>query len=167
MQHAIRLHLAVKMSEDPTLYKTLSEKLEAILQELKDRWDAQIVAMAALISDMAKAEVSFNIEGIEPKVHGPFFGLLREECEKAGVPPLDKNPKDLKRVVDVTRELVEHIRREIRTVDFWQDANSRRQLENWLYTTLRQSRLIARENAEALATRLIDLSYYRRKWLAS
>ena len=167
MQHAIRLQLAIKLQEDPTFYKTLSEKLEAILLELKDRWDEQIAAMETLLHEMAQGETAVRVEGIEPKVHGPFFGLLRQECEKAGVPPLDQNPAELRRVVDLTRDVVEHIQQEIRTVDFWQDSNSRRQLENWLYTTVRQTRLIPRNKAEALATQLMEVAYNRRRLLVS
>jgi type I restriction enzyme R subunit len=167
MQHAIRLQLAIRLQEDPTFYKTLSEKLEAILQELKDRWDEQIAAMEALLHEMVNGEHAHRLEGIEPKVPGPFFGLLRQECEKAGVPPLDQSPAELKRVVDLTRELVEHIQQEIRTVDFWQDPNSRRQLENWLYTTVRQARLIPPKKAETLATQLMELAYNRRRLLVS
>ena len=141
--------------------------MEAILLELKDRWDEQIAAMETLLHEMAQGETAVRVEGIEPKVHGPFFGLLRQECEKAGVPPLDQSPAELKRVVDLTREVVEHIQQEIRTVDFWQDSNSRRQLENWLYTTVRQTRLIPRNKAEALATQLMEVAYNRRKLLVS
>jgi hypothetical protein len=138
--------------------------LEAILQELKDRWDEQIVAMKSLLDDMAKAEVAYQIEGIEPQVHGPFFGLLRDDYEKAGSGVIEG--EKVKGMVDLTRDLVAHIQREIRTVDFWQDGNSRRQLENWLYTRIRQSRIFPSDRAEVLANRLVDLAYYRRKWLA-
>ena len=162
MQHAIRLQLAIQMDEDPVLYRQFSEKLEAVLQSLQDRWDEQIAAMESLLHEMGQAETAGSVEGIEPKVHGPFFGLLREECVKAGRPPVDQDADELKRVVDLTRELVEHIQQEIRTVDFWQDANSRRQLENWIYTTIRQTHLLPRDKAEALATRLMDLAWHRR-----
>jgi len=62
---------------------------------------------------------------------------------------------------------VEHIQQEIRTVDFRQDNNSRRQLENWLYTTLRQSRLIPREKAESLATQLMQIAEHRKRLLVT
>ncbi len=123
--------------------------------------------MEALLHEMTQAGTAYTVEGIEPKVHGPFFGVIREECEKSGMRPLKENPAELKRVVDLTRELVEHIQQEIRTVDFWQDNNSRRQLENWLYTTLRQSRLIPREKAEALATQLMQIAEHRKRLLVT
>jgi type I restriction enzyme R subunit len=167
MQHAIRLQLAIKQLEDPTFYKTLSEKLEAILQQLKDRWDEQIIAMEALLREMTQADSAYRVEGIEPKVYGPFFGVIREEYEKAGGLPLTESPAELKRLVDLTRELVEQIQQEIRTVDFWHDNNSRRQLESWLYKTLRQSRVIPKNRAEALATQLMQIAEHRKRLLVT
>ena len=167
MQHAFRLQLAVKLQEDPTFYKTISEKFEAILQELKDRWDEQIAAFDAIIATMTQGNSAYSVEGIDPKVHGPFFGVLREECEKAGLPPLEQNPGDLKRVVDLTCQLVAHIQQEIRTVDFWQDNKSREQVENWLYRTMRQSRLIPKDKAEAVATQLMQIAENRKRWLVT
>jgi len=165
MQHAIRLQLAVKTSEDPVVYRTFSKKLETILQELKDRWEEQIQAMQALLNDMANAEVPYQVDGIDPKVHGPFFGMIRDERDKSQLATVD-DPEQLKFVVSFTREIVAQIQREIRTVDFWLDSNGRRQLENWLYTRLRQSRIVPRDKVELLAVRLTDLAYHRRRWLA-
>jgi type I restriction enzyme R subunit len=167
MQHAIRLQLATKIDEDPTLYKTFAEKLEAVLQQLRDRWEEQIAAMAALLVEIQQSEQTVRVEGIDPTIHGPFFGLIREEREQAGDPSLDSDPTQLQAVVGITREIVDEIRTEIKKVDFWEDANSRRQLENWLYTRVRQSRIVPRERAETLATKLLDLAYHRRRMLAA
>ena len=39
MEHAIRKHCKVHFDEDPVLYESLSEKLEALIQQYKDNWD--------------------------------------------------------------------------------------------------------------------------------
>ena len=92
---------------------------------------------------------------------------VREECEKAGMPPLDKNPTELKRVVDLTCQLVAHIQQEIRMVDFWSDPPSREEVEKWLYRTLRQSRLVPKGKAEAVATQLMQIAENRKRWLVT
>ena len=167
MQHAIRLQLAIKQLEDPTFYKTISEKFEAILQGFKDRWDEQIAAMDTILATMSQGNPSYAVEGIDARTHGPFFGILRAEFERSGKTSLDKDPGALERVVELTRTVVAHIQQEIRTVDFWQDPNSRRQLENWLFQTLRQSRLVAREKAEAIATELLQTAEARKRLLVT
>ena len=169
MRHALRQHLNVKLAEDPARYAKLSEKLDAILRELHDRWDEQIKAMEALLHEAVEAEAEVTVTGVDPRVHGPFFGLLREEMERAGevfTPAAsDDGANPLKRAVDLTRELVEHIQQEIRTVDFWRDLNARRQLTTWISTTLRRSRTVPRDRVESLADRFVDVAYRRHRWL--
>ncbi|HEY0076857.1 MAG TPA: DEAD/DEAH box helicase family protein, partial [Abditibacteriaceae bacterium] len=165
MAHALRLHLTIKAQEDPTAYKTLSEKLETILKELKDRWDDQIKAMMALMKEAERIDEKYRIEGIDPQVHGPFFGLLHKARDAAQMKALESDPEELRRVVELTQKLVEHIRHEIAAVDFWNDANSRAQLENWLFRELRKSRLIPREKVETTALDFVALAARRKKTL--
>ena len=40
MEHAIRKHCTVHFDEDPAFYQTLSEKLEKLIQEHKNNWEA-------------------------------------------------------------------------------------------------------------------------------
>ena len=40
MEHAIRKHCTVHFDEDPAFYKRLSEKLEKLIQEHRDNWQA-------------------------------------------------------------------------------------------------------------------------------
>jgi type I restriction enzyme R subunit len=167
MQHAIRLQLAIKQLEDPTFYKTISEKFEAILQELKDRWDEQIAAMDAILVTMSLGNPTYSVEGIDARIHGPFFGILRAEVEQTSKTSLDQNPETLQRAVELTRAVVAHIQQEIRTVDFWQDPESRRQLESWLSKTLRRSRLVARDRAEFLATEMMQTAEARKRLLVT
>jgi type I restriction enzyme R subunit len=167
MQHAIRLQLAVKLREDPTFYKTISEKFEAILQELKDRWEEQIAAFDTILAAMAQGNAGSSVEGIDARTHGPFFGILRAEYERAGGASLETNPPMLTRMVELTQTLVAQIQQEIRTVDFWQDKNSQRQLENWLSQTIRRSRLFDTKKAEALATEVMQTAEARRRLLVS
>jgi len=167
MQHAIRLQLAIKQLEDPTFYNTISEKFEAILQELKDRWDEQIAAMDAILVTMSQGSPTYSVEGIDARIHGPFFGILRAEVERTSKTSLDQNPETLQRAVELTRAVVAHIQQEIRTVDFWQDKNSQRQLENWLSQTLRRSRLVARDKAESLATEMMQTAEARKRLLVT
>lgn len=49
MEHAIRKHCTVHFNEDPALYKRLSEKLEALLQQYKDNLKVVSEQSAALM----------------------------------------------------------------------------------------------------------------------
>ena len=92
---------------------------------------------------------------------------MRAEVERTSKTSLDQNPEILQRVVELTRTAVAHIQQEIRTVDFWQDKNSQRQLENWLSQALRRSRLVARDKAESLATEMMQTAEARKRLLVT
>ncbi len=167
MAHAIRLQLTVKMDDDPAFYATLSAKLEAILKEMEGRWDEMIKAFEGVLRELAKADDAWQVEGLDSKIHGPFFGTIKKVRDDAGMPALEEATDDLRRVVELTRQLVDTIRTEIRRVDFWQDANSRRQLETTLYQSIRQSRLVPRDKAESTALTLVEIAYRKRRILVS
>lgn len=167
MAHAIRLQLTVKMDDDPAFYATLSAKLEAILKEMEGRWDEMIKAFEGLLQELSKADDAWQVEGLDSKIHGPFFGTLKKVRDETGLPVLDASADDLRRVVELTRQIVETIRAEIRRVDFWQDANSRRQLETTLYQAIRLSRLVPRDKAESTALTLVEIAYRKRRSLVS
>lgn len=167
MGHAIRLQLVVKMDEDPALYASLSEKLKAILQEMDGRWDEMIRAFEGLIQELARADEAWQVEGLNSRVHGPFFGTLKLEREACGMPAMDEDPELLSRVVALVKNLVSEIRGEIRRVDFWRDPNSRRQLENQLYQTLRRSGVVPRERAENLSVQMVEIAWRKRRILSA
>src|SRR5690606_2375599 len=52
MEHATRHEIAVKMDEDPIRYEKLSQRLEQILEELGEHWDALVEALKAFIAEM-------------------------------------------------------------------------------------------------------------------
>ena len=39
MEHAIRKHCTVHFDEDPAFYKSLSEKVENLIDQYQDQWD--------------------------------------------------------------------------------------------------------------------------------
>src|SRR5690606_9828104 len=52
MEHAIRHHITVNKAKDPAYYQQFSERLEEILQELREDWDQQVLALEGLITEL-------------------------------------------------------------------------------------------------------------------
>lgn len=78
MAHALRYHLEERVRrEDPARYRRLSERLEAILRDLQDRWEEQIAEIAPLI-DEARREDDPNLTGLVG-VELAVYGLLEEQ----------------------------------------------------------------------------------------
>ena len=54
MEHAIRYHIRKHFDEDPAHYTKLSEKLDKILEALKERWDQLAMALSDLVDEALK-----------------------------------------------------------------------------------------------------------------
>ena len=106
-----------------------------------------------------------EVEGLDPKIQSPFFGLLKEAVE-AGTGAGLTEPA-FRKAVETTVALVAHIQQEIRRVGFWRDPVSRQRLENWVYRHINRSRLLAAEKVQELAVRIVDLAKSRHRFLTS
>lgn len=156
MKHALRHQIRLRYDEDPAHYKKLSERLEAIIQQLKDNWEALEEALRKFIRDELEREGKQTVPGLDPRLHAPFFGTLKEAIEKTQGQELKSDDPVFKEVVDLTVATVDEIREKIRLVDFWRDEHSRRSLEKSVYRSLLRSGKIARDKIAELATRVVD-----------
>lgn len=163
MLHAARHHISIHLHEDPAFFTKLSERLEQILQDLKDNWTELERELRRFIEEELKQGREHEVEGLDPKLQAPFFGLLKETAEETTGQSLDNGK--FRTAVTTTIEIVEHIRQEIRRVGFWRDPPSRQQLENWVYRRLRRSKLIPDDRVQELSVRLVDLAKSRHRFL--
>lgn len=165
MLHAARHHISIHLHEDPTFFTTLSEKLEQILQDLKDNWTELERELQRFIEEELKQGREKEIEGLDPKVQAPFFGLLKDAIEtSSGQSP---EGESFRTAVTKTIEIVDYIKTEIAMVGFWRDPPSRQRLENWVYRSLRRSRLVPEAQAQELAIRFVDLAKSRHRFLVA
>jgi type I restriction enzyme R subunit len=162
MAHAARHHISINLGSDPAYYKKLSERLEEILHQLKGNWDELIEALRRLIEEARRRGDEEAVEGLDPKLHGPFFGILKGSLygEDDEIPK-----KELGKLIDLTSEVVEHYRTELRTVGFWRDQVGRTNLESWTVVQLRRSRIVPSDQRESLAAELVDLARARHRFL--
>lgn len=154
MEHALRYHIRQHQSEDPEHYRTLSDRLDEILAELKGRWEELVEALAKLVKQ-AQAGRQQDDTGLDPVLHAPFFHVLNREV------PAEAAASDAGRqaLVALTVELVDHIRTEIGHVDFWSNAGKQMELQKWLTRQLDNAdHLIPFEAQEAVADRLMELA---------
>jgi len=58
MEHAIRKHCTIHFNEDPAFYQSLSQKLEQIIQQHREDWDALTRELAQLRNEVATGRTS-------------------------------------------------------------------------------------------------------------
>src|SRR5206468_1814483 len=69
-----------------------------------------------------------EIPGIDPRSQAPFLRLLMDETSPDVRPADDR----LAALMGWTVEIVEHIRQEIRVVDFWRNTHAQNVLRGWV-----------------------------------
>jgi type I restriction enzyme R subunit len=154
MEHAARHHIRVHFEEDPVYYETLSERLDGILHEFKDRWDDLVDALKRFTDDV-RAGRKGDETGLDPNTELPFLDILMGAAANGQPLPAEQ----LARYAELTVELVQHLRQEVRLVDFWRNAHAQNVLRKWIAVDfLDTNDLVPFDQQEAMADRLVELA---------
>lgn len=148
MEHALRHHISEKYDEDPARFKKLSERLDEILDALEDKWDQLIIALGSLVDEAAGARPT-NEGGLD-EIGMRFLGVIEEE--------LADTDTDRDVVIEVTKRVVDMIRRRVRTVGFWGNATAQDELRKQVVQHLDEEALYPLNQCKKVADRLIELS---------
>jgi len=172
MEHAIRYHIRKHFDEDPAHYAKLSEKLDKILEALKDRWDQLALALSDLVDETLKGR-QVDSTGLDPQTEAPFYGLLGQELEAEtathgalaaeDAPPAALAPAQAAVLRDATVILVAHLRGEVGVVGFWQNTYAQNVLRKWVVQHLDGQQvdghdLFKLDRLSELADRVVELA---------
>ncbi|GAB4052795.1 type I restriction endonuclease subunit R [Spirosoma litoris] len=116
MEHAIRKHIKVSFEDDPSLYKKLYEKLEAILQQHQQDWEKLVQDLKAL-RDETMAGRKQTEEGVSA-VEAPFFDLMIDLAFGANTP--DKPTRE--HCKEIITDVIDKLESTIGFIDFWNRA---------------------------------------------
>ncbi|RIH88285.1 Type-1 restriction enzyme R protein [Calidithermus terrae] len=155
MEHAARHYIRQHFEEDPVYYRKLSERLEHILQQYAENWEAQVEALKAFIKDLQAGRPA-DATGLDPKTQAPFFSLLLEA--NGG----QADPERTLELAQATVRLTEELRRRTSVVDFWRNSVRRHQVHGWLSSWLDEQGLVAFEQCERVADELLTLAKHLR-----
>lgn len=152
IEHAIRSHISVHRGEDPARYQQLSERLEKILIELKEDWEAQLIALRGLMDEIIddKRETPHGLSKVEARLYGLLVGELATSPEEA---------QDA-RYADVAREIHRKATVTIHRTDFWSKPKDQEDFRRDIVEVLFGTGLGGfdqLERLDALATQLLDV----------
>jgi type I restriction enzyme, R subunit len=154
MEHAARHHIRVHFDEDPVYYESLSEKLEGVLGDLHDRWDELVGALKQFTEEVKEGRRA-DVTGLDPKTELPFLDILVSEGMNGSAP----SQEELARCAELTVELVQHLRQELRHVDFWRNAYAQNVLRSWMVRDfLDEHDLVPFDRQQTVADRLVELA---------
>ena len=158
MEHALRYHIRKHFGEDEEHYKKLSERLESILREFGEQWDALVQALGSLVEEARKGRAG-GVAGLDPALHMPFHDALKNVAAL----PASLTPEQQVYLVSWTIELVGQLRLELSLADFWSNPTKQDVLRKWLVQFLdganeTQQAIVPFAGQAAAADRLMEVA---------
>lgn len=154
MEHAARHFIQLHLEQDPVYYRSLSEKLEDLLEAHKQHWDALVEALMAFIEGMQAGRPA-DTTGLNPRTEAPLFSLL---LAARAVKVEELTPTEKHHLVHGTVTIVSELRRRTSITDFWRNAVQQKQVRGWLIRHLDEQGLVGFEACPRVADDLMALA---------
>jgi type I restriction enzyme R subunit len=152
MEFAARYHIDIHYDEDPVFYKNLSDKLQEILEFFAENWQEKVEALRKYIEEVQTGRQT-DETGLDPKTQLPFLNILGEHSDK-----------NLTELAALTVEIVNHIRQELRRVN-WDRPVVQEDLRKWIAGYLDDKDAVNYEQLESVADKLVQLARKNRSRL--
>ncbi|MEO8342252.1 MAG: HsdR family type I site-specific deoxyribonuclease [Gallionella sp.] len=130
MEHAIRKHCTVKFDEDPAFYKTLSEKMERLIDQYQGQWDLLADELEKLRAEAAAGR-TVPIEGLDKEATTFYAHVVDLAFGKEGVPV-----GQAAKIKSLMKNIVELLQETIGIIDFWNNPAEQKRLRGELNKVL-------------------------------
>jgi len=165
MEHAARKHISERLPADPVRYRRFSERLEAILAQLRGAWDERAAAVTALCEEMlayeAEADASADNFGIDRRTEQPILSVLEEQLSRTlGHRATDSAESDADWIslVSITRIVVDLVRHGVAPPGFPETAILQETLRKQVRRALMQSNLFSGPAATEAAGVILEIA---------
>lgn len=120
MEHAIRKHCTVHHDEDPAFYRSLSEKVEHLIDEYQGQWDRLADELEKLRGEAVLGRKQGE-EGMSKEATAFYQHIANEAFENGEVPSGAK--ADMKVLMEA---IVEKLQDSIGSIDFWNNSDKQK-----------------------------------------
>ena len=159
LKYAIIEYIDKHSEEDPEFYERFSDRLNRMLEEYEENWDRLAQELESIRNDIKQGRKSENTFGFEPKKEMPFFGLLKQEIYgRKHIEELSNEEIDF--LVNLTRDIIEIIKREIKVVDFWESYSKQKKVKSYIVSHLLNINNDVFTKRNEIAQKLLELSYH-------
>ncbi|RLA20012.1 MAG: type I restriction endonuclease subunit R, partial [Gammaproteobacteria bacterium] len=156
MEHAIRKHCTVHEDEDPAFYKSMTEKVENLIDQYHDQWDLLAEELEKLRGEVVEGR-SGGEEGMSQEATTFYHHIINEAFDNGEVPihAKDKMKALMEAVVDMLQETIGGI-------EFWQNPDKQKQLRSQIKTELTLTNIPElKQNRERVAVEIMKLAKNR------
>ncbi|MGH7181926.1 MAG: type I restriction enzyme endonuclease domain-containing protein, partial [Nitrospiraceae bacterium] len=156
MEHALRKHCTVHFDEDPAFYKRLSEKLEKLIQEHRNNWEALAEGYEQLRTETLAGRTE-SVEGLtkEATTFYDYVGQLAFDSRDVPVEHQQCLKNLMLRIVEILQET-------IGIIDFWKKPIEVKNLRGKIDTEILLANIPQlAERHERIAVEIIKLAEKR------
>jgi type I restriction enzyme R subunit len=156
MEHAIRKHCTVHHDEDPAFYKSLSEKVDALIEKHHDEWDL----LAAKLAELRHEAIAGRLQGEDgmTKEATTFYEYIVQFGFAGG----SLNNADKTAFKTLMETIVEKLQETIGSIDFWQNPDKQKRVRGLLKTEIARSGIEdLKLNRERVAIEIMKLAKNR------
>jgi len=156
MEHAIRKHCTVHFNEDPSFYKSLSEKVENLIEKHQGEWN-ELAKELEKLRGIAIAGRQAGEEGMS-KEATTFYAYIVSLSFPDGIVPAES-----KNAIKVLMEqVVEQLHNSIGSIDFWQNPDKQKKMRSELKRCVLLSGVEElKQNRERIAVEIMKLAKNR------
>jgi type I restriction enzyme, R subunit len=160
MEHAIRKHCTVHQDEDPAFYKSLTEKVERLIEQYHDQWDLLAEELEKLRDEAIQGRAGGE-EGMSQEATTFYQHIVNEAFDNGEVPLQVK--KAMKTLME---SIVELLQDTIGSIDFWENPDKQKQLRSELKTALMMANIAElKQNRERITVEIMKLAKNRHESL--
>jgi len=137
--------------------------LKKIIQEYENNWKVQAKELENLLNQMKKGRELEETYGLDPKTEMPFLGLLRKEIyPHSSLKDLPKENRE--KLVYLTKDILELIKREMERPDFWENITAQKRLKSaiimqYLIKEFKDKPDVIK-NRNAIVQKILELAYH-------
>ena len=156
MEHAIRKHCTIHHDEDPAFYRSLSEKVDALIEKHKDDWELLADHLTELRAE-AIAGRQTGEAGMSKEATAFYQHIVQ-----AGFPEGAISPEDMPALQEFMGEVVDLLQETIGSIDFWQNADKQKRLRGQLKTEIAKTEMEQlKVNKERIVVEIMKLAKNR------
>lgn len=156
MEHAIRKHCTVHEDEDPAFYRSLSEKVENLIDQYQGQWEKLAEELEKLRGEAVQGRKQGE-DGMS-KEATTFFAHIANEAFADGKVPQDAKPK-MKALMET---IVEVLQESIGSIDYWTNSDKQKKTRSEIKTALTLTGIAElKEKRERIAVEVMKLAKNR------
>jgi len=162
MEHAIRRHCTVHHDEDPAFYKSLSAKVDALIEKHQDDWDLLVEKLDEL-RVQAVAGRQQGQSGMSKEATTFYEHVLAVALPDGKLDAADESA--MKALMEAVIEILQDT---IGSIDFWQNPDKQKRVRAQIKTELTKCPIATlKEGRERVAVEIMKLARNRHDTLVS